>query len=330
MNKKLIAVAVAGTIAAPVAYADGHLGITPYGRVNNAIDISDNGDDNNVDLSGVASRFGFKGAGDIGNGMTAIGRYEFSTTTDKEGPGVNDTRLAYVGLQGGFGTITMGNQWSSFFNTVGTYMSPTYSLGYFLYSSVAGLPFRSSNTIKYANSFGPVNLEADIRLNDSGEGGDVAEKLRGNGYGIAGTVSPTDNITLALAWDQEEPQADETGVVAEDEERFGIAGTFGFGNFGINLGWSSLEQGSASGGNAQEVELLQLYLSAGLGDKTTLLVGFGQADNAVANTKPDSWFLGAYYNMGGGLRLWGESTGVSYDDGSDDVTQTLLGMRIDF
>ncbi len=318
MNKKLIAAAVAGTLAAPAAYAD----IVPYGRVNNAIDIADDGDGSTVDLSGVASRFGFRGTGDIGNGLTAIGRYEFSTTTDKEGPGVNDTRLAYVGLEGGFGTITMGNQWSAFFNTVGTYISPTYSLGFYLYSSVAGNPFRTSNTIKYANSFGPVTLEADLRLNESGEDNDVAEKLNGDGYGVGISVSPLDNLTIALAADSEENNPGEDGVAVEDTDRLGIAGTMSFGGFGVNLGYTNMEQGD------DEVDLVQLYLSAGIGEKTTLLLGFGQADTQDA--EPTSFFLGGYYNIGGGLRLWGETTTVDNDDGSDDTVRTLLGMRIDF
>lgn len=323
MNKKLIAVAVAGVVAAPAVYAEGHEGITPYGRINNAIDITDSGDGNNVDLSGVASRFGFKGAGDIGNGLTAVGRYEFSTVTDKEGTGVGDTRLAYVGLSGGFGTITMGNQWSAFFNSVGTFMSPTYSLGYYLYSSVAGGPFRTSNTIKYANSFGPVSLEADFRLNESGEDNDVAEKLNGDGYGIGVTVAPTDNFTVAVSADSEENNNDaETGAIVEDTDRVGIAFNASFGGFGVSLGHQNLEQGTA------EVDHTQLYLSAGIGEKLSLLVGFGQAD--TGSTEPSSVFLGAYYNIGGGLKLWGETTTVDYDDGSDDLTQTLLGMRIDF
>ncbi|MDA7967726.1 MAG: porin, partial [Gammaproteobacteria bacterium] len=178
MNKKLIAAAVAATVAPVAAQAQ----VSVYGRINNAVDIKDirgepaakkssadggttagvartaeefaafsTDNPSTTDISGVASRFGVRYSGDIGGGMTALGRYEFATTTDKEGPGVNDTRIATVGVQGPFGTINVGNQWSAFFNTVGTHVSPTYSLGYYLYSSVAGMPFRASNTVKYSN-----------------------------------------------------------------------------------------------------------------------------------------------------------------------------------
>ena len=59
-----------------------------------------------------------------------------------------------------------------------------------------------------------------------------------------------------------------------------------------------------------------------------VLIGAGQAD--TGSTEPSSVFLGAYYNIGGGLKLWGETTTVDFDDGGDDLTKTLLGMRIDF
>ncbi|MGI9311808.1 MAG: porin [bacterium] len=207
MNKKLIAAAVSAAVVAPVAsQAD----ITVYGRVNNAIDLDDLSDapgaDSTTDVSGVVSRFGLKGNADIGNGLTAHGHYEFWTTSDKEGPGVNDTRIATVGLSGAFGRVDVGNQWSAYFNTFGTLVSPTYSLGYYLYSSVGGGPFRASNTIKYSNSFGPLSAQLDIRLNESDEQSDVAEKINGDGVGLGLSFAVNDNITIAAAFDSEDAQ----------------------------------------------------------------------------------------------------------------------------
>jgi len=304
MNKKLIALAVGGVVSAPVAYAD----ITAYGRINNAIDFSD-GD---TDISTVASRFGFKGSGDIGNGLTAFGRYEFSTGTDKELPAVGDIRLAFVGLSGGFGSVSIGNQWSAFFNSVGTIVSPTFSLG-----AGSATPFRASNTIKYANSFGPVSLDVDVRLNDSDEDGDVAEGLNGNGYGIGLTINPTDFFTLALAIDSEE-DIDEAGNDLDDTDRTGIAATFSFGGFGINVGYQNDEQGDA------ETDTTNLFLSYGI-SQFKVLVGFGTQDNGDGDDN-DTNFIGLYYNLGGGLRLWLESN----DSDEADDRRTLLGARIDF
>ena len=205
MNKKLIAAAVSAAVIAPVAaQAESEF----YGSIRNVIDIKDvsSKDDaeSTTDISSMASRLGFKGDTDIGNGMTAHGRYEFSTSTDKEEEGVEDIRIATVGLSGSFGRVDIGNQWSSFYNSVGTFISPTYSLGYYMYTGVGGGLYRSSNTIKYSNSFGPLSAQLDVRLNDSDEGSDVAEAARGNGMGLGLTYSVTDKITIAAAFDSEE------------------------------------------------------------------------------------------------------------------------------
>ncbi|MYD76195.1 MAG: porin, partial [Gammaproteobacteria bacterium] len=180
--------------------------VTVYGRINNAIQFSDPGGsaDSTTDVSGIASRFGVKASSDLGNGLTAHGRYEFSTTTDKEGGGIDDTRIATVGISGGFGRVDVGNQWSSFYNTVGTDMDPTYWV-----AGISGsTPYRSSNTIKYSNSVGPLSLQADLRLNGKAEGADSAEGLRGDGGGIGLRVAVTDSFTLAAAYDTED-QSDE-------------------------------------------------------------------------------------------------------------------------
>ena len=46
-----------------------------------------------------ASRLGVKYSQGMGNGLSAHGLYEFSTTTDnEEGGGIDDTRVATVGM----------------------------------------------------------------------------------------------------------------------------------------------------------------------------------------------------------------------------------------
>ena len=258
MNKKLIAAAVSAAVIAPVAaQAESSF----YASIRNVIDIKDISSkvdaESTTDISTMSSRFGFKGNTDIGNGMTAHGRYEFSTTTDKEGGGVEDTRIATVGLSGSFGRVDVGNQWSSYFNTFGTLVSPTYSLGFYLYSSVGGGAFRASNTIKYSNTFGPLYAELDVRLNGSDEDGDAAETLRGDGMGLGLTYAVTDNISIAAAFDSEDTDEGSTGDVnltldsgaiavdggfGQDQDRLGIAVKATFGDFWGSLGWQTHER----------------------------------------------------------------------------------------
>ena len=150
----------------------------------------------------------------MGNGLTASGKYEFSTSTDNEG-GINDGRVAKVGISGAFGSVAVGNQWSAYFDTFGTLVSPTYTLGYYLYSSVGGAPFRASNTIKYSNTYGPLYLELDVRFNGSNEDSAAGEKIRGDGIGLGLSFAVNDNLTIAAAFDNE-TGGDRAGVAGVD------------------------------------------------------------------------------------------------------------------
>ena len=140
MNKKVITAAVASALAVPAAVNAQETTVQTYGRINNAIQYSDVERSDNVwGLRNVVSRLGFKAKSDLGNGLSAIGRYEFFTYTNREGDydvanpggtkakgGINDTRLGYVGLSGAWGAVTIGNQWSAFYDTVGTMLSNSY------------------------------------------------------------------------------------------------------------------------------------------------------------------------------------------------------------
>ena len=194
MKKHLVAAAVSAAVMAPVgAQAE----VTVYGRINNGITFNDPGGtaESTTDVSGFGSRFGFKASSDLGNGLTARGRYEFAANSDKK---VDDTftRIATVGLAGGFGAIDVGQQGAAFYGTLGYDQS-------LWHGGIDGRPgSRSSNTIKYSNSVGPLNLTIDYRQNDSQEAG--TDVLAGNGGALGISIAVTDNITLALAYDTDD------------------------------------------------------------------------------------------------------------------------------
>lgn len=74
-----------------------------------------------TDVHNKASRFGIKGHEDLGNGLTAFYTYEFGVAADKGSIQSGDTkRLSYVGLKhDNWGAITLGAQWSPYYNVVG-------------------------------------------------------------------------------------------------------------------------------------------------------------------------------------------------------------------
>ncbi|MEE9928293.1 porin [Microvirgula aerodenitrificans] len=124
MNKKLIAAALAGAFAAPVAMAD----VTIYGFISAGVEYAQatGGVDKTTGLAvkdsdqykgrvriqNENSRIGFKGGEDLGNGLKAVWQVEQAVAVDDStagsGAGAWATRNSFVGLQGGFGEVRLG------------------------------------------------------------------------------------------------------------------------------------------------------------------------------------------------------------------------------
>ena len=110
MNKKLVALAVAAVVAAPVAQAQ-TANVTLYGRLNldlEYIDVSGSGNSSVTRLSSNSSRFGLRGTESLGGGLNAIFQIESSVVGDAGG-GTIAGRDTFVGLQGSWGQVRFGN-----------------------------------------------------------------------------------------------------------------------------------------------------------------------------------------------------------------------------
>jgi len=118
MQKKIIALAIAAAISAP-AFAD-NANVTVYGKAFLNIESVNNDKaavSNATRVQTNASRFGVKGKEDLGDGLSGI--YQFEAQFDADGSGAasatknggfgNGTRNSGVGLEGGFGTVIVGN-----------------------------------------------------------------------------------------------------------------------------------------------------------------------------------------------------------------------------
>ena len=318
MNKKLIAAAVSAAVVAPAsAVAE----VTVYGNVTNAIKIESRGDlhkdgpERSTNLEALSSRIGFKASSDLGNGLTASAKLELATQSDTEAAAFNKTRVATVGLSGGFGSVTLGQQWSSYFNTFGTLVSPTYTVGH----AAGPKLFRTGDTIKYANAFGPVGLEVDVRL-DEGDGTDANEK---GGTGVGLTLNLIENLTIGIASDSQE-----NGASNDDTDNFGISAKYNFGPVQIAAGSQNTETGDA------ETDGTVLLLSGNFTENTNWLLAAANAeDEKDVETSSTTW--GIYHNLGGGLILAYEAIDKDQDDETDRDKNTSgvthwLAMRLKF
>ncbi|MDR2924426.1 MAG: porin [Azoarcus sp.] len=116
MQKKLIALAVAGLLSAP-AFAQSN--VTLYGTIDYGFSsLGDNMVEDAKSRSGIDSgiskqnRIGFKGVEDLGNGLKAVFVLETGLNGD-QGSMFNDmNRQSYAGLAGGFGTVAFGRHYT--------------------------------------------------------------------------------------------------------------------------------------------------------------------------------------------------------------------------
>ncbi|MEO9386623.1 porin [Chromobacterium phragmitis] len=107
MKKSLIALLVATLPAA--AFAD----VTIYGKIKGGVEYVDNGTTKQTNVDDLGSRIGFKGSEDLGNGLKTIWQVETGFGIDGTGTGSSSgtfaNRESFIGLQGSFGTIRLGN-----------------------------------------------------------------------------------------------------------------------------------------------------------------------------------------------------------------------------
>jgi len=127
MNKKLIALAAGATFGALPLITSA--GVTVYGHAQVEVATVDDGTTSNTVMEDNArGRIGIKASEKLGNGMTAIAKFEFRTDTADNrrtaDGGPLTGREAFVGLKGGFGTVQLGNLKSPYKYTGGVKYDP--------------------------------------------------------------------------------------------------------------------------------------------------------------------------------------------------------------
>jgi predicted porin len=115
MNKKLVALAVAGAFALPLAAEAQTANVTLYGRLNMDLEFvrGTQADGSNPTVNRVSSnssRFGMRGTESLGGGLNAIFQIESNVSGDTGNAASSGlaSRETFVGLQGSWGKATIG------------------------------------------------------------------------------------------------------------------------------------------------------------------------------------------------------------------------------
>jgi predicted porin len=244
MNKKLIALAIAGASLAPAAMAQTANPVTLYGRVYVTFEsVEAKGGASPVArrnrVSDQSSLLGVRGTEDLGAGLKAFFQLETGFKPDQ-----NDTRFAArnsgVGLQGGWGSVLLGRwdtPWKVATIAVDPYGDLTLSGITGVLSDGGNFDRRDQNSVQYwSPSFGGfafrVMATANERKNDP-----AGVNAHDNGANVTFTRGP---VYLFGAWEEHKDQAGGSG------DAFGQLPT---GVAAVNGVSGAKEEGWAGGGN---------------------------------------------------------------------------------
>ena len=324
MNKKLLSIAVAASIVAPmVASADATL----YGRIRNSLvyyDVQDNLDnpalsdpDEEWDVESQSSRLGVKGSEDLGSGLKAIYQIELEMNTSEGGgtsrpPDTFGTRLGYAGLSGDWGTLAIGRQWTPYYGTVDKY--DVYDVGNFN-DTYIGLT-RIGDTIAY------------ISPNFSGFSGKLALIISDDGNDVDEEFADLWNVSLDYDNGPLSAGISYLGVEGDDVndgdwDQFGIAASWKFGDMFKLIGSYESRDGNGLLGNTfeEDVDAYTIMGEVYFGNNT-IRASFGSVDDDAKDDEEDQWTLGFKHNFSKRT-----SVHVEYED--SDFDQNFKGATYD-
>jgi predicted porin len=323
MKKSLIALAVAGAVSAPAFAATANVDV--YGKVHASVSLYDEtvdsrvlpgtdgvfgtADDvhlrgtNDLQFSSNSSRIGFKGAEDLGGGLSAIWQIESTVNLD-EGGDTFAGRNSFVGLKGGFGTAL-----------IGTHDTPLKLVGRavdLFGDTVAdsrnvmggGSDLRTKNTAAYISpSFSGLSLAAAYSTDPRAAGTqitvgtparqlDSGDQADNGAYNLNATYA-NGPLFLGLGYGDGDYH-ENNGLGAHMR---GAAG-FTFGNFKVVGQYDRLEDDSSTVGTQPGDYDAWMVGGAFTMGNIVLKANYmeGEFDNAGA-PEPTQWTVGADYNM---------------------------------
>ncbi len=320
MNKKLSVIAVSAALALgslsvqaeTKIYGVAHVSVDSLsGLADKTIDSDGDGtnDDVGIFVSSNASRIGFSGDVDAGEGLKGIWKIEQGVALDSGGASLSNYN-SYAGLSGGFGTAMIGYH-DSPVKLVGRKVDlfgDTIADSRSIIGAGAGANFAEKRLggIGYMNKFGDVGLMVGYVPQDT------------NGENATGFVVSVDysmkDMYVGLGYHS--LSAEMGGNPDGDSEsamRLGFM--MKFGTFGVNALYQTVDGYSANGDNSRAT--MGLGGSMGLGDAGTLKLQYyaaGANDNAATDDGATMVALGYDHKLGKDVTVYAVYAGVTNDD----------------
>jgi predicted porin len=312
MNKKLLAIAVGAAMVAgsTVAMAEASL----YGKIHVSIDSLNNGvsgtvadgaaNNSGLWFSSNSSRLGIKGKEDLGNGLNAIYKYEMAT--EYTFVDLGGKRNAYLGLNGGFGSIimgrhdtpfkTVGRKVDNFGDTIGDSRNLTNDFGN---------DARLDNMLMYMGKFGAVGVNAQFVPEDGTKGEGAT------GLSVTFDQGPM-GVAVALS-NMKNPGATNN----DDTTGTRVTGYYKFGPAKIALDWQ--QEAAAGGVKDADGDTMGVHASFKAGMQT-YKASYVQRSNDVASGPKDDGTLiaiGAEHNFSKTTKVYAVYAQMSNDDAAN-------------
>ncbi len=334
--KRSIFLAALATLTSGAALAQSS--VTIYGRLNVTAERQKDGDTTLNVLQNSSSRIGFKGTEDLGGGLKAsfLLEHGFNPDTGAASQGAAGfwSRESWVGLEGAFGKVRLGNMGptAAYFATA-DYISMhnhdtgTSSDAFYLYPGVV------TNTIAYATpTIAGFSGEAQFGLKEASQTKNTfvlaANYDAGPLHLGAGYVSSPTGLATPPASDS----AKEFGVRALYE-----MGAFTVGAYYIN---NKIDDGAGNSLKRNAIRLSGMYAMGA----SEFHANFGKASNfkangtTVDNSGATQFTLGYNYNLSKRTKVYGFYTQVSNDDNAiysvsnfgDKFSSLAVGVRHNF
>jgi predicted porin len=318
MKKSLVALAALAAIGAASAQST----VTLYGVVDTNITYDKGASSlTSVGTGGLnGSRFGMRGAEDLGGGLSAIFQIEAGFNSDTGASAQGSTaaggtasrlfgRTAAVGLQGGFGSVRIGRMYTP----IGLLLDETATMGTKPADTVAtagmlsNAAYRTDNALTYASpNFGGLTFQAQYSLN--ADGAEVAARTgRHHGFNVmykggplyaglgyldlrTNTPAAGDDAKAVLAQlgynfgfatIRGQFETNDTGL-AEDRKYLGLEASVPFGAFTASLGIARVKDSTGAAGVSDDVDLISLQGVYNLSKRTALYSMFTNVSNDAA------------------------------------------------
>jgi predicted porin len=244
MQKKLLTMAVAGALAAPVAaFAQ----VTVYGSIDTGIKyqgkvLTTTGDDSKLSVDPQikkSNRFGFKGSDDLGGGLMANFNLEGGYDSDT-GAGLLTTsgaglfgRRAVVGFSKGGNSVDLGKEYTLNFKTQGIYdpLSHDYGASAGIQGGVGTAGVRTSDSITAAFRFGTGGVAVQYGM------GEVAGDNGAGTYKAVNGDMTFGPLTVGAAFGAR----DAVPPAATDTTTINVGGAYKMGAFTFRLGMATEE-----------------------------------------------------------------------------------------